>query len=71
MGNNQGGLHKRERASDGQQRSRQWTAGSIAGGTIASGHIMSGVTTEDGCPVQVCISLIHHLFLEIVRSTII
>lgn len=53
MGNNQGGLHKRERGLDGQQRARQWAAGSIPS---ASSHMMSGgSTTEDGCPVQVCI----------------
>ncbi|KAK6113530.1 5'-AMP-activated protein kinase beta subunit interation domain family protein [Brugia pahangi] len=58
MGNNQGGLHKRERALDGQQRSRQWvTTGSIAGGSGTSGHIMGAAgTTEDGCPVQVKIA---------------
>uniref|UniRef100_A0A1I7VWA1 5'-AMP-activated protein kinase subunit beta-1 n=1 Tax=Loa loa TaxID=7209 RepID=A0A1I7VWA1_LOALO len=57
MGNNQGGLHKRERVLDGQQRTRQWTGGSVAGGSGASGHMMSGGgTTEDGCPVQVKIA---------------
>ncbi|KAL3990419.1 5'-AMP-activated protein kinase beta subunit interation domain family protein [Acanthocheilonema viteae] len=57
MGNNQGGLHKRERALDGQQRARQWATGSISGGSGASGHMMnSGGTTEDGCPVQVKIA---------------
>lgn len=60
MGNNQGGLHKRERALDGQQRTRQWTTGSVAGGSSASGHMMSGGgTTEDGCPVQVYVHFIH------------
>ncbi|KAM3727463.1 5'-AMP-activated protein [Dirofilaria immitis] len=57
MGNNQGGLHKRERVLDGQQRGRQWAAGSVAGGSSVSGQIMSGSgTTEDGCPVQVKIA---------------
>lgn len=66
MGNNQGGIHKRERALDGQQRGRQWATGSVAGGSGVSGNIMSGGgTTEDGCPVQVCIYISFvKLFLE-------
>lgn len=60
MGNNQGGLHKRERALDGHQRSRQWAISSAPGGSGASGNMMSGSgTTEDGCPVQVCIRIFH------------
>ena len=53
MGNNQGGLHKRERASDSQRRPIPSTPTS----TIpSSGHhaLQSQSSTgDDGCPVQV------------------
>jgi hypothetical protein len=53
MGNNQGGLHKRERVLDSQRRSISTTLTS----TIpSSGHhaLQSQSSTgDDGCPVQV------------------
>lgn len=46
MGNNQGGLHKRERINDGIQRARLQSSG--------SNPLPSNTSTgDDGCPVQV------------------
>jgi len=54
MGNNQGGLHKRERTSDGTGSHRSRLQSGV--GSNAAAPTPSASSTEDGCPVQMKIA---------------
>lgn len=53
MGNNQGGLHKRERVSDSQRRPVPTTPTSTVPSTGHHALQSQSSTGDDGCPVQV------------------